>query len=338
MARSRRVYLSVGIMVLVAMALVLAFVLFLTQNRLRTTDSVMETYLRESVQGLEVGAPVRYRGVAVGRVTSIGLASAEYRRPEGEPFAGAFQLVVVRFAVNLAVVGDIPEAENAVELGLRARLASQGITGVSYIELDFVDPDRNIPPRVPWTPRYKFIPAVPSTVAQVTSAAENIMRQLQDIDFAALFGNLSGLVSTLRDQAQGLELQQAVNEATGLLADLRRVVAEANLPAVAEDVRGTSASFRALAQSPDIQRVLDGLATAAQDLRRSTAQLPGTLRQIESGVRGARSVTGDFQADLIPILRDLRATAANLRDTTEALRRSPSQAILGAPPPAGAPR
>ncbi|MBS7810179.1 MlaD family protein [Roseococcus pinisoli] len=338
MASARRIQLSVGIMVLVGVGLLLAFVLFLTKNRLSGNDMVLETYIRESVQGLEVGSPVRYRGVAVGRVTEIGLAAAEYRRPEGQPFAGAFQNVVVRFAVDLRRTGDVPSLDDAVALGLRARLSSQGITGVSYIELDFVADRGAAAPTVPWQPRYPWVPAVPSTVAQVQTAAENVMRQLQDVDFAALFATISGLATDLRDQVKGAELSQVVGEATALLRDIRRIAQEADLPGAVSEIRGTAESLRATVSSEEVRGALASLAAAAQDLRRTAARLPATVAQLEAGVRGVRGTTGDLQADLAPLLRDLRATTANLRETTEALRRSPSQAILGAPPPTGARR
>lgn len=333
MASARKIQVSVGIMMLVGIGLLLGFVFFLTQNRLSGSDVVMETYIRESVQGLEVGSPVRYRGVSVGRVTEIGLASAEYRRPEGEPFAGAFQLVVVRFAVNLRRAGDIPSLDDAVNLGLRARLSSQGITGVSYIELDFLDADRGERRQVPWEPRFPWIPAVPSTLTQVSSAAETIMRQLQDVDFGELFTTINSLATELRDQVKGLEVARAVNEATELLADFRRIARDADIPGVLGEIRTTTLSLRETVQSNEVRSALASLAAAAQDLRRTAARLPGTVTQLEAGVRSARSTTGDLQADLAPVLRDLRATTANLRETTEALRRSPSQAILGAPPP-----
>jgi len=323
-------------MVLVGVGLLLGFVFFLTQNRLSGSDSVMETYIRESVQGLEVGSPVRYRGVAVGRVTQIGLASAEYRRPEGEPFAVSFQLVVVRFAVNLGRVGDIPSLDDAVKLGLRARLSSQGITGVSYIELDFVDSARGEALRtLPWRPLYPWIPAVPSTVAQVQSAAETVMRQLQDIDFATLFGNVTTLAAELRDQVKAAEIARVVQEAGQLLADVRRTVEQADVPGVLGEIRSTTLALRETVASPEVRSALTSLAAAAQDLRRTAARLPGAVGQLDAGVRGIRNTTGDLQADLAPVLRDLRATTANLRATTEALRRSPSQALLGAPPPTG---
>ncbi len=340
MANARRIQLSVGLMVVVGLALLVGFVLFLTQNRTSTNDVIFETYIRESVQGLEVGSPVRYRGVAVGRVTEIALAAAEYRRPEGEAFAAAFQLVVVRFAVALRRVGDVPSTEEAVAQGLRARMASQGITGVGYIELDFLDPRRFPPQPVPWTPRFSWIPAVPSTVAQVTSAAEMFLRQVQGIDFAGLVANINELVTDLRQQTETGDLALTLREASALMQELRGIAGAADLPGAVAELRATSSAIRGLAEGREVRETLSAMGAAAQDLRRATARLPGTIGQLESSLRAARNTTTDVQADLAPLLRDLRATTANLRETTEALRRSPSQALWGAAPPAptGAPR
>jgi len=333
-ASARKIQLSVGVMVVVGLALLVGFVLFLTQNRTSTSDVLFETYIRESVQGLEVGSPVRYRGVAVGRVTEIALAAAQYRRPEGEGFAAAFQLVVVRFAVNLGRVGDVPSTEEAVRQGLRARMASQGITGVGYIEMDFLDPDRFPPPLLPWTPRFSWIPAVPSTVAQVTSAAEMFLRQIQGIDFGGLVGNINELITDLRQQTETGDLAVALREASTLMQELRGIAGAADLPGAVADLRATSAAVRGLAEGREVRETLTAMGAAAQDLRRATARLPGTIGQLESSLRTARNTTTDVQADLGPLLRDLRATTANLRETTEALRRSPSQALWGAAPPA----
>lgn len=336
MASMRRIQLSVGLMVVVGLALLVGFVLFLTQNRLGRSDVMFETYIRESVQGLEVGSPVRYRGVAVGRVTEIGLAAAQYRRPEGEAFAAAFQLVVVRFAVSLARVGDVPSTNDAVAAGLRARLASQGITGVAYIELDFLDAERYPVPSLPWTPRFPWIPAVPSTVAQVTSAAEMVLRQIQGIDFVGMVANINDLFLDLRRQTDTGELAVALREAATLMQELRAIASQTDVPGAVADFRATASAVRGLAEGREVRETLTAMGAAAQDLRRATARLPGTIGQLDASLRAARNATTDVQADLAPVLRDLRAATANLRETTEALRRSPSQALWGAPPPAPA--
>ena len=152
MARSRGLYLRVGTLVLAGLALVVGFVLFLTANRIGASSQIYECYFRESVQGLDQGSAVRFRGVAIGRVTEIGLVAAAYRGRHSDAESAEYHLVFVRFAVDERRTGETDSVETAIRQGLRVRLASQGITGVSYLELDFVDPQRFPVMPVPWKP------------------------------------------------------------------------------------------------------------------------------------------------------------------------------------------
>lgn len=340
MPQPRGLYLRVGALVVAGLALAVGFILFLTANRFGSSNVMYETYLRESVQGLEVGAPVRYRGVAIGRVAEIGLVAAEYPRARVEDLEADFQLVFARFAVDVTKTGEGPSVAEAVRLGLRVRLAAQGITGVNYLELDFVEPDRFPPRVVPWTPRQPYIPAIPSTTAQVQNAAEVLLQRLQDVDLQGLIGNVVGLVADLRGQVHDGDVAVALREAVTLLRSLREATAGADLPGavadlrgVATEARGVATEARALLESRELRQALANAGAAAAELRTAAARLPAAIGVAEAGLRTTRGAAGDLQSELVPILRDLRAAVGNLRDTTEALRRYPSQAIFGAPPP-----
>jgi paraquat-inducible protein B len=335
----RPLYLRVGMLVVVGAALAIGFVLFLTSGSLRGEMRMFETYVQESVAGLDVGAPVRFRGVQVGRVTELGLVSVLYGRQPRGPDEIASRLIVVRFAVDPARYGDAP-VEDAVRAGLRVRIATTGVTGLSYLEVDFVDGARPLPP-VPWEPRFTVIPSVPSTITQVTSAAERLMTRLADLDIDGLVENAVGLLADLRQQvgAQG-ELGAALREAATAMAALRQAVEGAALETTLRDIREAARSVGAagaaaerLVADPQVAGAAASIGQAAQDLRASVARLPAVIASLEAALRTVRSTTGDAQADLGPLLRDLRATVANLRDTAEALRRSPSQSLFGQPPP-----
>lgn len=333
MPQARGLYLRVGTLVVIGVMLAVGFILFLTATRFGTTSVTYETYSRESVQGLDVGAAVRYRGVAIGRVSEIGLVSAEYRRQGGNAFASAFQLVLIRFTVDTQKIGETASIEDAVRLGLRVRIASQGLTGVSYLELDFVNPEYYPPREVPWTPRYSYIPSIPSTVAQVQNAAEQLLRKLEGVDLQGLIENVLGLAADLRKQTQNGDLAMALREAAGLLQTLHSAAADANLPEIAGEVRGAATEAQKLLANPDLRQTLANLAATTAELRRLTGRLPNTLNTLDGTLRSARSASTDLQSELAPILRDLRATVSNLRDTSEALRRNPSQLLFGSPPP-----
>ncbi|MDN3564643.1 MlaD family protein [Paeniroseomonas aquatica] len=334
MAQSRGLYLRVGVLVVVGLALSLGFVLFFTSSRFGSSSITYETYLRESVQGLDVGSPVRYRGVAIGRVAEVGLVAAEYHPARRETFGSVFQLVFVRFAVDTNRIGEVPSLEEAIRLGLRVRIAAQGITGVNYLELDFLPPDRFPPREVPWTPRYPYVPAVPSTVAQVQGAAELLLQKLQDVDLPGLLDNVIALVADVRGQVKDGDLAITLREAASLLRAVRSQAEAAQVPEVLAELRGVATDARSLLGGREVQQTLSNAAAAAAELRSAVGRLPASIASLEGGLRNARGATTDLQAELAPILRDLRAAVGNLRDTTEQLRRYPSQAIFGAPPPA----
>ena len=75
------IYLRVGLLILGGLALLVAMIWFLGGARI-SSGTLYESYFSELVQGLEVGAAVKYRGVTIGRVSEIGLVSAAYGQGE----------------------------------------------------------------------------------------------------------------------------------------------------------------------------------------------------------------------------------------------------------------
>ncbi|MEO3475210.1 MlaD family protein [Roseomonas sp. CAU 1739] len=341
MARSgRSLYLRVGMLVVAGTVLAIGFILFLTSGSFGPRQLMFETYVRESVAGLEVGAPVRFRGVAVGRVTELGLTSVVYGVSEGGADNSANRLVLIRFALDPTRYGNTP-VEEAVRAGLRVRMASTGVTGVSYLEADFVNPERFPPIEVPWRPAFPYIPSIPSTINQVTTAAERLMTRLSDIDLDALFTSATDLITDLRRQVDGQgDLGVTLREAAATMTALRQAIEGAELASTVRDVReavnrigGAGEAAERLLDGPAVASAVNNISQAAADLRTSIARLPAVIQTLELALRSVRGTTTDAQADLGPLLRDLRATAASLRDTAEALRRSPSQSLFGQPPP-----
>jgi paraquat-inducible protein B len=311
---------------LAAIALAVGFVLYLTAGQFGTKSDYFETYVGESIVGLDVGAAVRFRGVQIGRVTEISLAAAVYDVPEARTDRYAMQLVVIRFAVERTRVSRIASLDDMIAGGLRTRIASQGITGVTYLEIDILDPARYPPIQVPWTPRYEHIPAVPSTITQVTSAAEQILRRLEALDIEALVNNAAGLMGDLRRQVSDGEVATVLREAGETVAELRAEIRKVRLEETANELRG------AIANMGDAGRSAQEL-LASREIREALVRIPAAVTALEQTLRTARGTTADLQADLSPLMRDLRSSVANLRDTTESLRRNPSQTLLGAPPP-----
>lgn len=339
MTRERASFLRVGLLLLVGGAIALGLILFIGGQRIRQGER-FETYFRESVQGLDVGAPVKYRGVTLGRVTEIGLVNAEYA-PEagGELSTRSYQLVFVRYIIDGSKIGPGVDPDAAVHLGLRARLAVQGLTGLSYIELDFVDPKRFPVSPVPWTPAYAFIPSMPSSLSQVQDAAQQVLGKIQGLDFEGIAGSVTRLLNDLDQQLVQGPAQVALQRLSALLEQVQSTLTAADLPGLTADLRKTSAAARAMIEGEDTRRLLANSALATERLARAAGQLPAVLSTLQATARRADSGTADIQQTLVPVLRDLQVTVENLRETSDLIRRAPAQVLLGSPParvPAGA--
>ena len=144
-------YFKIGLFVISATVLAVIGIVVLGVGSVFQRTALVETYIEESVQGLDIGSPMKFRGVLVGKVEEITLTSAVYDTKR--------RYVLVRIGITsnlfqfpLADPND-PNFKAELERGFRVRLAAQGLTGVAYLEADYLDPERNPPLEIDWQPK-----------------------------------------------------------------------------------------------------------------------------------------------------------------------------------------
>jgi ABC-type transporter Mla subunit MlaD len=264
-------------------------------------------------------------------VTDVGLVTAEY--PPGSQEEGnqkVYQQVVVRFRVDPRKMGETVDIQNAIANGLRVQIEPQGITGLSYVDFSFVNPQTYPVQTVPWTPDSTVIPSMPSTLTQVQDAVEQIMSSLSKADLGKMATQVSSLINTLNQEVTTGDAHQAIAQANSLLTNLNSVATRSDLP-------GTTASIRNLADGPQTVQIISQLNQTTAQLAKISSQLPALIAASQATINQANETTSDLQAQLLPILQDMKTTTNNLRDLSAELSTNPAQAILGsAPPPEGA--
>ena len=330
-------YFRLGVFILLALAAVIILALVLGAGTLFRKQITAETYFNESVQGLEIGSKVMFRGVRVGSVTRVTFTYVKYEldRPPGQrrPY------VLVQFQIRPELLGGVSDHEEIeqiisgeVQKGLRVRQAPLGITGLAYLEIDYLDPKTNPPLAIDWKPDHLYIPSTFSTVSRIFSNAEELVRHLASIDLQALATNVNTLVVTLTQKANELDLAGASKEATALLIDARQTVlrlqkilanpawdavpgnvatATEDAAAVGRDAAAAAARIRKIAESDEFKKIL--------------AQLDHTLSRVDRLVAGREN-------DVAVTLNNLRQITENLRELSENAKRYPSGVIFGEPP------
>jgi paraquat-inducible protein B len=272
-----------------------------------------ESYFDESVTGLEVGSPVRYRGVRIGVVKSIGLVenyyefeSDEKRLEYGQRVSILMELVIRREEDadlrDLSYEEHRQRLQEMVELGLRLRITQSGITGISFIQADILDPKDNPPMKITWEPRHIYIPSAPSTIATLTSAVERFALMMENVDIVELADDLDTLLKNLGNATTDLDLGDVQLEMALVLTELRETnafvrgqIAEMDLPGIGERT----------------QEAIEG----------ATAAVTRAQRMLDGG-----------RYDLEMTLENMRVATENLRDLTETLKSQPSLLLRGEPP------
>jgi phospholipid/cholesterol/gamma-HCH transport system substrate-binding protein len=344
---------KVGIFVLVALALIVAGIAILGGGSLLRQTEQAETYVNESVQGLDVGSPVKFRGVQIGRVSTIGFVQTEYQVDRSSELS---RLVLVRFEIFPRTFGTTTsglekEVQGMIQRGLRVRLAQQGLTGTEYLEADFLSPDLYPPLPITWDPDALYIPSAPSRLSQFTDAAEEVMRNLRRTDIAKLIDEATSLVEDLRGTSEALhqffdqtaltQMRQDLGESFANLKRLSDTAASAGT-ATLESLRDTVARLgdvtRIIQEATAGDRlpsiVADSQAASA-NLRKATNDLPQTMATLRGAIQRLDSLLVNGQGDVASTLDNLHIATENLRQLSETAKRYPSQLLFGGPPAGG---
>lgn len=311
---SRASYFRLGLFITAAVGAGIVILVVLGIGNLFRPKVLLETYFDGSVQGLDVGAAVKLRGVTIGEVSYIGFTRGRYEQDVMPMDQRQYVLVeaVIR-PDRLSPSGRIPTPEmvqTMVDRGLRVRMTAFGVTGINFLELDFMDPAEFPPIPIDWTPEHLYVPSAPGAVTQFIQYADNIARRLDRMDVESIVDNMNRLLVNLdttvsavdapRINAQMIQLLDAL--ATSL-ERLNRVIASPAFDDIPTDLGVAAANLRALSESPRFDETMNALEMTIK-------RLEGTVVDVESMVSG-------YEHDLTLSLDNLRALSDSLRALSE---------------------
>jgi phospholipid/cholesterol/gamma-HCH transport system substrate-binding protein/paraquat-inducible protein B len=285
-------YFRLGVFVLAAVAVLVAVILIFGSGKFFKKSFYLETYIKQSVTGLDSGAAVRFRGVKIGQVTTIGLTGDTYEKDL--PFEKRRQYVVVR----MKIFGEELTREQLnhfVKDNMRARVKSMGITGVNYIEFDFV-PSANDYPPLPfnWEPDYPVLPSMPNQTDEIISGIEKFIASANEMNLDRTQKKLDEVLSSLNammiGDGKGNEgINRSVKELNTLLSRIVKVT------------------------DKDELNIL--------------------MRELVGAVTSLRQTITSLQGDTGATIENLKQTSENLNELSRIASQSPASLIWGEPPP-----
>jgi ABC-type transporter Mla subunit MlaD len=305
-------YFKIGLFTVAAFLVLASGVIFFGLSSAFRPTLKCVTFFDHSVQGLSVGAPVNFRGFKVGQVSAIGLP--------GLTGTSGQKVVEVDFYLYPALLSGTESTtevearkylENEIDSGLRVYLTFQGVSGVSFLDLDYrTDTDQETP-----HPKFRtsllMIPNTPGTVMEISESFSRIVRSFRSVDFDRLgqkleltLTNFSLLAATLNDKT-------------------KEVTVEMNKTLVG--LQSTSKNIGKLSQN---------LGDEIKDLnlQERLSELGGSIRQMRLVLNRADQILRTSQDSLTPSMENFKIMTENFRELSETAKRYPSQILFGQAP------
>ena len=287
-------YFKLGLFVILSLGLIVLFLIILGAGEFLKKEFMAETCFDESVQGLNVGSKVKYKGIHIGTVKSISNPAAVY------DMASHYVLVTFSLSEN-AFLGEIGPTQahrfkKAVEKGLQIKLAASGITGGTYLEADYYN-NPSPPLEIPWKPLHTYIPSHKSNILELGETITRFTRAIEAADLPQIFAGIQNLLDGLNQKTQDLDLATLNTETIELVTGLR-------------------------ATNEKLSRAVDGLKTK------------GTLKNLEEATQALEDLVRLNTDPLTRTLDNFHQASEHLKQLTRELKLYPGRLLLEEPPPA----
>lgn len=295
-------FVVVGVFVIALSTALIAGVLWLSSGKYyRKNYDIYQTYMSESVSGLNLDSPVKYRGVDVGRIRKVALAPGNVEQVE----------------VTLEIDHGTPIKEDTV-----AVLQTQGLTGIAFVEL--TGGHRDSPPlKARPGEAYPVIKSGPSLMARLESSATVLLDNLNRAS-----DNFSALID--EDNRRAIKKTVADLQLLSQTLAARSATIDSGLANAARTVENT-AQF-----TDQLPHLAQRLEHSADAFDRMTSQVANAGANANDTLDSTRADMQQFTSETLPEVREL---VAELRDLTATLRRvsrevetNPSILVAGKPP------
>ncbi|MDP1709006.1 MAG: MlaD family protein [Gammaproteobacteria bacterium] len=294
-------FAAVGIFVLALSAALIGSVLWLSSgNSYRKDYDIYQTYMKESVSGLNLNAPVRYHGVEVGRVRKIALAPGNIEQVQ----------------LTLAIERGTPVKEDTV-----AVLQTQGLTGIAFVDL--TGGGRDSPPLQQQAgEKYPVIKTGPSLMTRLDSALTALLTNLNRTS-----ENLNALMD--EDNRRAVKTTLADLRVLSSTLAARSAAIDSTLTNAARTLENTARLSEELPQlAQRVQRSADAFDRMASEVARAGTSASGVFDGARTDVQ---QFTGGTLPEMHQLVTELRDLTGSLRRFSDQLEQNPSTLLYGKP-------
>lgn len=324
---SQRTKFALGLFVTCGIGMIFLSVTLLGMSRYFKNGRHYATYFNESVQGLDVDSPVKYRGVSIGRVERIVVA----------PDANLIQVVLKI------------ESDQKLDNSIVAQLKSVGITGSMFVELDRKSngaPD--LSPPLSFPSEYPIIASKPSNIYKMLHSIDDALNQIRAMDLEKISEKVQLTLDSIDRVMAGANVK-------GISEKIEKSVERAGQ--ILDDKRWNSIMASVDEAGHSLNDIMDKTGNSLNHVEKTILRLDGITAEKEQSIKNAIEDfrlsmenanrllrKGNFLTDktddsisqlrgqFLIIAQNLEKASENLNRLIEIAADHPSQFIFGEPP------
>lgn len=309
---------TIGAFIVGALLVVFLALLFFSGGKLFSQKERVIMYFDGSVQGLQIGAPVKLKGVVLGEITDIQINFQSDDKPALTAVTADLRLQRINSKganVNKEFLID------AIKHGLRAQLNYQSfLTGLLYVELDF-RPDTKLQ-------LYNFQESI-LELPTIATGFEEISQSLQEINVKGLVDNLEKLTADIGELVESgsvVETITSVKTAADSIDFAARSIA-ADAKTANEQLTLTTLELTKLLQSlnQQIPGISNNINTSLVELQKSLENINKTAESLN----GTVAEDSPLMYQLQQTLKEVSRSANALRDFSTTLDEQPEALLRG---------
>jgi paraquat-inducible protein B len=271
-------------------------------------------FFEGSVNGLNVGAPVTFRGVKIGTVKEINLFFDPNTKNMRIPVIIEFEPETISLEKQTIRREPYKNLKILIDRGLRGKLQLQSlVTGLLMIELDFY-PDK--PAKlIGYDTRYPEIPTI-------SSGLDQMMKKVEKLPLEELVNKLSSAIEGLDKTINSPNVAESLHSVNLALKEISQIADKLNdkIGPITSGVNDTVRDVQKLVQNLDSK-----VTTLSKDLNETIKESTATLKNLQQAT--APGSTVNYQ--LATTLEELSAAAKSLRQLTDMLERNPETLLRG---------
>jgi phospholipid/cholesterol/gamma-HCH transport system substrate-binding protein len=318
---------SIGLFIVTGVALGVIGLLLFSSSKMFSKTRDLIVYFDGSLNGLNEGAPVKFRGVTIGSVKRV---MARFNQAPGDmamPVILEIEDNLVRrrladAAGELFYKGATDERirEERIKAGLRASLQTESlVTGVLYVDIQI---DSHAPPPVLHQLEKKYI-EIPTEPTQI----KQLFNNLASLDIKSLQTNLDGLLTELRSTVSQLNMADISAGVTNLLGSVNRLVTDPDITNALAALRPTLDQYRDLGAkvTSKVDPLVDGVTNTLAEANATLAQIRGAGENL----RTMLAPDSPVRNDLDQALEQLAAAGQSISSLADFLKQHPNALIAG---------